>query len=179
LTRSRIHGCLAQGAFSGLRTAEICRIDWKEIGPQYITVAPEKAKTSARRLVPILPAMKAFLALQTRGSGRIFKSDPTRFSTTITDTFRGAGVEPVHNGLRHSFCTYRLADIQNTAQVALEAGNSPVMLFKHYRELATKKQGKAWFAVTPDKPVGKAKKTRAAKKPGKSGKVIQMPQQAA
>lgn len=169
---------LALGAFSGLRTAEICRLDWKEIGPQYITVAPEKAKTSARRLVPILPPLKAYLALQKRKNGRIFKSDPTRFSTTITDAFRGASVEPVHNGLRHSFCTYRLADIQNTAQVALEAGNSPVMLFKHYRELATKKQARAWFAVRPDKPDGKAKRARAARKPRTSGKVVQMPQAA-
>ena len=164
---------VALGAFSGLRTAEICRLDWKEIGSQYITVAPEKAKTSARRLVPILPSLKAFLALQTRGSGRIFKSDPTRFSTTITDTFRAAGVEPVHNGLRHSFCSYRLADIQNTAQVALEAGNSPAMLFKHYRELATKKQARAWFAIRPAKPDGKAKKNRSARKPRKSGNVPQ------
>jgi len=170
---------VALGAFSGLRTAEICRLDWKEIGPEYITVAPEKAKTSARRLVPILPSLKAFLDLQARGIGRIFKSDPTRFSTTITDTFRAAGVEPVHNGLRHSFCTYRLADIQNTAQVALEAGNSPVMLFKHYRELATKKEGKAWFTVAPEKSAGAAKKTRPARKPRKSGKVIPMPAQAA
>jgi len=56
-------------------------------------------------------------------------------------------VEPVHNGFRHSFCTYRLADIQNAAQVALEAGNSPTMLFRHYRELATKQTAEAWFSV--------------------------------
>jgi len=41
--------------------------------------------------------------------------------------------------------------------VVLEAGNSPGMLFKHYRELATKRQAKAWFAVAPDKPAGAAK----------------------
>jgi hypothetical protein len=37
--------------------------------------------------------------------------------------------------LRRSFISYRLAAIQNTAQVALEAGNSPQMIFRHYREL--------------------------------------------
>jgi len=33
-----------------------------------------------------------------------------------------------HNALRHSFISYRLAAVQNTAQVALEAGNSPQMI---------------------------------------------------
>jgi hypothetical protein len=36
-----------------------------------------------------------------------------------------------HNALRHSFISYRVADIQNVAQVALEAGNSPGMIFGH------------------------------------------------
>jgi len=72
----------------------------------------------------------------------------------ISGVFRSAEVVPIANGLRHSFCTYRLADIQNSAQVALEAGNSPNMLFKHYRELATKQAAEAWFAV---RPTGEAK----------------------
>ena len=38
-----------------------------------------------------------------------------------------------HNALRHSFISYRLAAVPNTAQVALEAGNSPQMIFGHYR----------------------------------------------
>ena len=54
-----------------------------------------------------------------------------------------------HNALRHSFCSYRLADVKNAAQVALEAGNSPQMIFKHYRELVTEEQAKDWFAITP------------------------------
>ena len=61
-------------------------------------------------------------------------------------------VKIVHNGLRHSFITYRMAVLKNAAQVALEAGNSPRMIFEHYRELATKGEGNAWFAVRPDKP---------------------------
>jgi len=40
-----------------------------------------------------------------------------------------------HNALRHSYISYRVAQIQNVAQVALEAGNSPRMVFSNYREL--------------------------------------------
>ena len=54
-----------------------------------------------------------------------------------------------HNALRHSFISYRVADIQNVAQVALEAGNSPQMVFKKYRQLVTPAAAKAWFAIAP------------------------------
>ena len=52
-----------------------------------------------------------------------------------------------HNALRHSFISYRVAEIQNVAQVSLEAGNSPQMIFKHYRELVRPVAAKEWFAI--------------------------------
>lgn len=55
-----------------------------------------------------------------------------------------------HNALRHSFISYRVALTQNVAQVALEAGNSPQMIFKHYRELVRPAEAKKWFAIDPD-----------------------------
>ena len=54
------------------------------------------------------------------------------------------------NAPRHSFISHRLADVQAAAQVALEAGNSPHIIFQHYRELVTEKGAKAWFAISPD-----------------------------
>ena len=54
-----------------------------------------------------------------------------------------------HNALRHSFISYRVAQTQNVAQVALEAGNSPGMIFQHYRELVRPDAAKAWFAIVP------------------------------
>jgi integrase len=54
-----------------------------------------------------------------------------------------------HNALRHSFISYRLAAVPNTAQVALEAGNSPQMIFRHYRELVRPADAEKWFGITP------------------------------
>ncbi len=68
-----------------------------------------------------------------------------------------------HNALRHSFISYRVAETQDVAKVSLEAGNSPQMIFKHYRELVQPKEAKAWFALMP----------------GGEEKVIQMPKVAA
>jgi hypothetical protein len=42
-----------------------------------------------------------------------------------------------------------LAETKSVAQVALEAGNSPKMLFEHYRELFTEAEAKEWFGLTP------------------------------
>jgi len=34
--------------------------------------------------------------------------------------------------------------------VALEAGNSPQMIFRHYRELVTPEQARTWFTIAPE-----------------------------
>lgn len=52
------------------------------------------------------------------------------------------------NGLRHSFISYRVAAIKKVAEVALEAGNSPQMIFSNYRELVSR-DAKEWFAIVP------------------------------
>jgi hypothetical protein len=61
-------------------------------------------------------------------------------------------VEWKHNALRHSFCSYRLADVKSAAEVALVAGNSPQMIFQHYRELGDREGNGAGFPeqATPD-----------------------------
>jgi len=45
---------------------------------------------------------------------------------------------------------YRLCEL-----VALEAGNSPQMVFRHYRELVKPAAARAWFAIRPE-PAGAA-----------------------
>ena len=145
---------VAIGAFAGLRTSEIFRLCWRDIGKTHITVEAEKAKTGARRIVPILPGLRAVLASVERGeaAAKIFSQRyETHLSRVLSDAFRAAKIEPVRNGLRHSFCSYRLATTKDTPATALEAGNSPTIIFRHYRELATSKAAAAWFAVRPPK----------------------------
>jgi hypothetical protein len=48
------------------------------------------------------------------------------------------------------------------AQVALEAGNSPQMIFQHYRELVRPEAAKAWFAIKP----------KSGKRKAESGKSV-------
>ena len=70
------------------------------------------------------------------------------------------------NALRHSYASYRLADIKDAARVALEMGNSPTMLFRNYRELVTEKQAAEWFAVLPKKnPQRRNRRTKRRDEP--------------
>lgn len=50
-----------------------------------------------------------------------------------------------------SFISYRVAQTQDVSRVALEAGNSLGMIFKHYRELVREADGKKWFSIMPKK----------------------------
>lgn len=151
---------VAIAGFAGLRSAEIVRLEWPEIrfGQQVIEVKAAKAKTASRRLVPIHPTLAMWLEPVRRKEGRVLHGVLDEFA--LAKQFRravlalneasGAPVlRIVHNGFRHSYITYRMAALKNAAEVALEAGNSPRMIFEHYRELATGEQAKAWFALSP------------------------------
>ena len=144
---------LAIGGLAGLRSSEICRLKWQDIRKNEIIVKANDAKTGSRRVVPVVPALALWLSKVKRGEDeqRVCQnySKESALARAVTKALNSAGIIPVHNGLRHSFCTYRLADIKNAAQVALEAGNSQTMLFRHYRALATANEGKNWFSVRP------------------------------
>jgi integrase len=138
---------LALGAFAGLRTAELHRLDWSEIDLDrgFITVAASKAKTRQRRLVPISDNLKLWLAPLRQASGRVCHHERAqRPVAKLCEGFTWA-----KNGLRHSYISYRLAILHDTARVALEAGNSPEIIFGHYRELVTPESATAWFKVRP------------------------------
>jgi len=143
--------CLALGAFAGLRSEEILRLEWKDVTkrPGFIEVAADKAKTATRRLVPITHNLAFWLAMSPSHEGRLWKDTKAMFFKTRLQVAGKAKVTWKQNVLRHSAISYRLAELQNINQVALEAGNSPKMIHQHYRELATPEQAKSWFSITP------------------------------
>ena len=144
---------VALGACAGLRTAEIHRLDWQDIDLRggHIVVGKHKAKTAQRRIVPILPALKAWLSPIGPKSGPVIPhySGDAPLLRAFRQSLEPLKIELVPNGLRHSYATYRLAAVQSADQVALEMGNSPRKLFQNYRELATKKQAEQWFSIMP------------------------------
>ncbi|NNC89937.1 MAG: hypothetical protein HKN82_15880 [Akkermansiaceae bacterium] len=139
---------LAIGGFAGMRKAEMNRLDWNAVnlGRRIIEVRAGQAKTASRRLIPITDNLTAWLDPLPRTGAVVPDIDLHRQTTALA---RKIGVEWPNNVLRHSFISYRIAKVKSAEQVALEAGNSPAIIFKHYRELATEEQADAWFGILP------------------------------
>jgi integrase len=152
---------LTIGAFAGLRHAELQRLDWSDVrlDDGFIEVKASKAKTASRRLVPIQDNLKRWLTPLRKSSGAI--CDYANMSKQLLwlseavdkklkETDATVGFVWKHNALRHSFISYRVAQTQNVAQVALEAGNSPRVVFSNYRELVRPADAAKWFGIAPD-----------------------------
>jgi integrase len=140
---------LVLGAFTGMRSSEILRLEWRDLNLErdFITVAPEKAKTATRRLVPVLPNLKTWLTSYRGANGFLFHS--RRDVDRVIAFAKGQAVEWPNNALRHSYATYRLAITANAARVALEMGTSPQKLMRNYRELADRREALRWFSISP------------------------------
>jgi integrase len=157
--------CLALAAFAGLRAEEILRLDWTDVErrPGFIEVAASKSKTQTRRLVPISDNLARWLAIAPRNAERVWQHSKAYFFEAMRNTASAAKIKWKQNALRHSFISYRLAEIQDVNRVALEAGNSPQMIFRHYRELATPEQARSWFAIAPETAANVVPMRRAAR----------------
>ena len=143
--------CIALQAFAGVRSEELLRLTWTDLERRkgFIEITAGKAKTAQRRLIPIAPNLAEWLADAPRVGQRVWPhSKPFLFEAMRNATAK-ALVAWKANGLRHSFITYRLAATKDVAEVALEAGNSAAMIFRHYRELATEAEAADWFGILP------------------------------
>jgi len=140
---------LAFGGFTGIRTAELIRLEWEDINfaRGHVVVAKDRAKTAARRLVPIQPNLMEWLAPYRGRTGRVFSRKHAEEHAIAQ--VKDAGVQWPNNVLRHSYATYRLPQCSDAARVALEMGNSPATLFRDYRELADEKDAALWFSIVP------------------------------
>jgi integrase len=145
---------IALGAFAGLRTAEIERLEWRDIDLSggFIHINADAAKTASRRLVPIQTNLSAWLATYAKRTGKVWQGTTNALRDARAATVKASGVAWKSNACRHSYISYRLAEIQDAAKVALEAGNSPNVVFKHYRELVKPADALKWFAVSPSQP---------------------------
>lgn len=155
---------LAIGAFSGIRMAELARLDWTAVNldRKHIEVRAGQAKTASRRVIPITDNLAAWLALVPRTGKVLPIGEMYREATGLA---RALEIEWPRNVLRHSFISYRIAIVQSAEQVALEAGNSPSIIFKHYRELVTGDAAEQWFSILP-KPDQMSNRTSFDRKTG-------------
>ncbi len=145
---------LVLGGFCGLRSAEILRLDWQDIDfeQQHIKLSAAKTKTAQRRIVPLLPNAADWLSPYRNEVGHVMPCLQQRMNDVLRACAHRARIKWKRNALRHSFASYRLADCKSAPQVALEMGNSPQIVFQHYREIVTSRDAALWWAIMPNTP---------------------------
>ena len=140
------------GAFSGLRPEEIAPeaqhkpgLCWEHLlwDKDKVDVPAEVSKVKRRRFAHLPENAKAWLEPWRKASGLIgpkqrFCHSPRNFAVTWKP-----------DGLRHSYASYRLALTKDVPALALEMGNSPSIIFRHYLEMVHEPEARAWFAVMP------------------------------
>jgi integrase len=147
---------LVIGAFTGLRTAELMRLEWKNVNlvSGELDVPAAKSKTAARRLITMEANLMQWLAPYGGRTGKIWNGTTNTFNHSCNPVRRAAGIQhwPA-NGLRHSFGTYHMARYSNAARTALDLGHSGTkMVFAHYRAVVSPKEGERYFSLFPPAP---------------------------
>jgi integrase len=140
------------GAFAGLRSIELERLEWRDIRWRswLIEVGAAKSKTATKRFVKIEPVLAAWLEdCHGRDSGMVAPAADLR-KHLIADR-QAAGIEKwPANALRHSFASYHLAHFHDAARLALELGHtSTYLIFRHYRELVTPEAAREYWNQYP------------------------------
>jgi integrase len=143
---------LAIGAFAGLRTAELLRLEWGEINLEsgLVEVRADKAKSARRRLVRIEPNLAQWLAPYAGMVGKVWPGGERKFHEATTKLGRELGLKWQANGLRHSYASFHLAKFENAPALALSMGHTtPQMVFAHYREVVSPREAQRFWEIRP------------------------------
>jgi integrase len=165
-TREEDLGMLAYvaiGLFAGLRRSELCALEWSEVDIQARTIEVKgaKAKTRQRRIVTISENLAGWLAIAPKSArpapsrnedvcserlknlySQRLKEDGSLIRESIVDNWP-------HNALRHSFGSYHYAQYRDENRTAAEMGNSPAVVFRHYRALVKRETADAFWSLRP------------------------------
>lgn len=151
----RILAYIAIGAFAGLRSSELLRLEWQDIDlkEKLIEIKAAKAKSARRRLVAIRPNLALWLKSHVRESGLVMRGRPRELLVSACE--KAKIKHWPHNALRHSFASYCLAHENNAAALALEMGHTNTqMVFQHYREVVKPADAAKYWRIRPSRRRG-------------------------
>ena len=137
--------------FGGVRPQETERLEWDDIDmvEGTLKVSNQKAKTDRSRYFEMSDTLKEWLSCVPL-EDRIGHVCPPNWKRIYQAVRRVAGIGADKDILRKSFVTYHLAayhDVNKTRSIiGHETGD---VLFQHYRGLATRKEGNAFFEILP------------------------------
>jgi integrase len=156
--------------FAPVRVAELLRLRWSDMyfETAKISIGRDKAKTRGNRLIAIRKPLATWLASY-RNCDKTKKICPftDRLITPLYSAMAtAAGVEEwPKNVMRHTAISYLMAELGDENKVALEAGNSPKMIYQHYRNPMAELSKEEYFSLTPEKICGEEEISKIIKLP--------------
>ena len=136
----------ALNAFTGLRRAEVERLDWADIKLErrLIDLPFTKSKNGRRKLIQIPENLAAMLTPLAKSEGAVVQLRGINWQIRCLKQEYGLQWPP--NGLRHSFCSYAVA-LHGFVWTAEQADHSETVLKNHYREVVTKEAAERYFNI--------------------------------
>lgn len=163
---SGVGAFLTLGFFAGVRSAEILRARWEDIDLEGAVVRIPHPKGHARgrrpRLVELEPNAAAWLRLWRdwtaahlgSAAGPIVRDEHdvrNWKALRLAPENLSWGNDAAHNAPRHTYATMHVAAFRDAAATALNLGHvrGTAILERHYRGLATRAEGEAYWKIRP------------------------------
>ena len=148
----RLYVCLA--TFVGLRPTEICKLKWSHINfeDKEIMLPSEVTKMSIRRVVNIPDNLMEWLSPWKNFAGSnslVLKNGPST-QWCFLRRVRLTGIQPIHDGLRHSCASYLLVQSNDADYTAEQLGHCVPVLNKNYKGLVRKVASDKFYNIRPD-----------------------------
>jgi site-specific recombinase XerD len=141
---------LALEAFAGLRFSSAARLIRSDINfaDKGITLPAAKLKTRKRHYIDGLP--DNLWRWLSEAPDAAWTLTERQYLSLKGEAFRLAGVHNPGNVLRHSFCSYHVAEHKDAARTAVILCHaSPRTLYQHYKGRATSADAARYFAISP------------------------------
>jgi integrase len=154
----RVSLYMALEAFGGLRFSSALRIAPGDINvaDKSIVLPAAKHKTGRRHVLEGLPEnLWEWIRNVDVISDPLWRKNPWRMCVPVYNrekkaAFERAGLKLQPNVLRHSFCSYHVAQHQDAAKTAvLMQHANQAMIYRHYKGVATRADAAGYFAITP------------------------------
>jgi integrase len=144
---------IALGMFAGVRSAEMMRLNGRNINfeEKTITVGADAAKKRSQRIVDMQPALLSWLkpCVETLKMGGPIV-EKSKFWKNKELLMEAAEIQEwPANGLRHSFGSYHFAMFRSSDDTAHEMGNSVDMVHRHYKSLVSKSEAEKYWNLRP------------------------------
>ncbi len=139
----------AIGLFAGLRPSEIRKLHWSDVDLDDALITVRSSKTGRKRFVKIQQNLAQWLEPHPRDEGKVVA--PANFRRSYPADRAAAGLTDwPTNCMRHSFGSYHVAQFADIPALAVQMGNSPEIIERHYRKAVRPKEAHRYWALTPD-----------------------------